>query len=224
MIRSEFEIIKPIIQDLYENCDANETDENDVYSLIRLEIELKKCVGVVRSEFLKLNDDGSDIDDSETNSESDSDVIEPPRPKRSNELLPMTLKFVAQSTALEDVGVQIWQASALATEFVFTESLFDLCEPTNVVEFGCGVGLLGCALLANKHITAMLTDYNSTALELIQHNMTVNSTNFDRAMPHIVQLDWLKISQANEKELCELLTESQREFIKKAKFVFAADW
>ncbi|XP_051203087.1 uncharacterized protein [Lolium perenne] len=96
------------------------------------------------------------------------------------------------TSSLQSVGLQVWKAAMLLTDFVlhksFTSSEFD---GVTAMEIGAGTGLVGLAQ-ARVASKVFLTDRGTDILDNCLANVHLNSSTlkFDEAKVHIRELDW----------------------------------
>ncbi|XP_052159754.1 uncharacterized protein LOC127777234 isoform X1 [Oryza glaberrima] len=136
------------------------------------------------------------------------------------------------TSSLRSVGLQVWKAALLLTDFVlhksFTSSEFN---GVTAIEIGAGTGLVGLAL-ARVAKKIFITDRGSDILDNCLANVQLNSSmlKFDEAKACVRELDW-KMSWPPPVFKCDssdpsskyLWYTSEIEAAEKATTLFAAD-
>ncbi|XP_015693798.1 methyltransferase-like protein 22 isoform X2 [Oryza brachyantha] len=96
------------------------------------------------------------------------------------------------TSSLRSVGLQVWKAALLLTDFVlhksFTSSEFN---GVTAIEIGAGTGLVGLAL-ARVARKIFITDRGTDILDNCLENVRLNSSmlKFDEAKAYVRELDW----------------------------------
>ncbi|XP_051203090.1 uncharacterized protein [Lolium perenne] len=136
------------------------------------------------------------------------------------------------TSSLNSVGLQVWKAAMLLTDFVlhksFTSSEFD---GVTAMEIGAGTGLVGLvqARVASK---VFITDRGTDILDNCLANVRLNSSTlkFDEAKIHIRELDWktswpppVGTRDASDPSSIYLWSASEIEEAEKATLLLAAD-
>ncbi|CAL5039560.1 unnamed protein product [Urochloa decumbens] len=136
------------------------------------------------------------------------------------------------TSSLKCVGLQVWKAALLLTDFVlhksFTSSNFD---GVTAIEVGAGTGLVGLAL-ARVARRIFITDRGADILDNCLANVRINSgtLKFDEAKAYVRELDW-KMSwpppvgtyDPSDPSLRYLWSAHEIEEAEKATVLFAAD-
>ncbi|KAL5225884.1 hypothetical protein ABZP36_012523 [Zizania latifolia] len=136
------------------------------------------------------------------------------------------------TSSLKSVGLQVWKAALLLTDFVlhksFTSSEFN---GVTAIEIGAGAGLVGLAL-ARVARKIFITDRGTNILDNCLANVQLNSSmlKFDEAKANVRELDW-KMSWPPPVGTCDpsdpssryLWSVSEIEAAEKATTLFAAD-
>lgn len=136
------------------------------------------------------------------------------------------------TSSLRSVGLQVWKAALLLTDFVlhksFTSSEFD---GVTAIEIGAGTGLVG---LAHARVAKriFITDRGTDILDNCLANVRLNSSmlKFDETKVYVRELDW-KMSWPPPVSTCDpsdpssryLWSTSEIEEAEKATMLFAAD-
>ncbi|KAL1199374.1 hypothetical protein V5N11_015757 [Cardamine amara subsp. amara] len=168
--------------------------------------------------------------------DKDGDLLLPRRNSRrkidcpSAQSFTLTIQHCIAST-LRDVGLQVWKAQLLLSEFV----LHKMCTSSQLhatvcLELGAGTGLLGI-LLARVAKAVFLTDHGDDILGNCAHNVEMNSSLFNpQAVVNVRDLDWMS-QWPNNLDIHGDCRDPQKycwssqdfEQVKSASFIFAAD-
>ncbi|VVA95967.1 unnamed protein product [Arabis nemorensis] len=161
--------------------------------------------------------------------DKDGDLLLPRRPTRSAHSFTITIQHCITSK-LRDVGLQVWKAELVLSEFV----LHNMCTSSDLngivcLELGAGTGLLGI-LLARVAKAVFLTDYGDDILGNCVQNVEMNSSLFNpQAVVNVRELNWMSKWPTEEshgdcrhpQKYCWSLQDF--ELVKSASFIFAAD-
>ncbi|KAM0930313.1 hypothetical protein ACQ4PT_001050 [Festuca glaucescens] len=136
------------------------------------------------------------------------------------------------TSSLQSVGLQVWKAAMLLTDFVlhksFTSSEFD---GVTAMEIGAGTGLVGLAQ-ARVASKVFITDRGTDILDNCLANVHLNSSTlkFDEANIHVRELDWrtswpppVGTRDASDPSSIYLWAASEIEEAEKATLLLAAD-
>lgn len=122
-----------------------------------------------------------------------------------------------KSTTLSHVGMQIWRASILLSDFILSSNLFN---DSNCIELGCGVGVCS-SILISKAKSLIATDKDIEILEICKENVCLNYDNLfsisgNSSVTHLNTrfdcsvLDWFKFSQYYEQSIDGDVPEKQK--------------
>ncbi|KAK1602646.1 hypothetical protein QYE76_027285 [Lolium multiflorum] len=136
------------------------------------------------------------------------------------------------TSSLQSVGLQVWKAAMLLTDFVlhksFTSSEFD---GVTAMEIGAGTGLVGLAQ-ARVARKVFITDRGTDILDNCLANVRLNSSTLkiDEAKIHVRELDWktswpppVGTRDASDPSSIYLWAASEIEEAEKATLLLAAD-
>jgi ribosomal protein L11 methylase PrmA len=109
----------------------------------------------------------------------------------------LTIKLKEQTIFLADgsEGLHLWESSVVLTRYcLLNESLF---HNKNIIELGCGCGLLGISLLKQfPSIQLTFSDYQDTVLNNLNDNIKMN--NITNTKYDVLKCDWREYQQLQE--------------------------
>jgi predicted nicotinamide N-methyase len=96
-------------------------------------------------------------------------------------------------TSISGVGLQLWRAAFLVIDFLVDQKAH--LRTRSIIEFGCGVGLIGVVLKYLNHRGAFITDMNDNILSSALENLSLNAAAVPGAVAsgnavHCRVLDW----------------------------------
>ncbi|CAH9063167.1 unnamed protein product [Cuscuta epithymum] len=162
------------------------------------------------------------------NLDADGDLILTRRRKAQKYHTVITIHHNITSS-LPRVGLQIWRAELLLSDFVLhtisTSSIFDGIV---AVELGAGTGMAGM-ILAHVARTVFLTDHGEEVLDNCARNVQNNAgIVHPNAQIHVRELDWKgpwppKVAEYLQSVKRNVWTQTEIEELKKASILLAAD-
>lgn len=170
-------------------------------------------------------------EDREDTMDEDGDIIPGKRLKRQIGERAEVIKIDhMMSTQVNKVGLQVWMASFLLSDFILANS--KLFEDTFVLELGGGTGLCSILLASTKVSKVICTDTGDDILKLCKKNILKNShlCNMDngpasKSVSKVIvrDLDWMKTDLVEGSDQLFHWRQEDKLMLSKVKYIIAAD-